>query len=349
MKYWKRFVEWAIALKTDPFTWVRFQLTILFTFVIASILIVYLLLLSSEFNRNIIDFASKEIPKQDRRVRFIGRSTQVVRQTLFGVELEDVTILVVSAFASYFMATLVLKPIKKSSQLQRQFIANASHELKTPLAIIKTEMEVFLRSKNYFQNSRKILLRRKQSVLSNLEELDRINQTVDDLIMLTRIDTHYHEKFRHSKINLNALMSHVTRRLAQLANSKKVKISIHGKESIFITADAEKLHEAFSNILKNSIIYSNIKGSVHVTVSKAGNKARVTFVDNGIGISKEDLPYIFERFFRSPKSSSEVSGSGLGLFIVKWIISNHAGDIKVTSTPNKGTTVNVFLPLAITS
>ncbi len=348
MKYWKRFVEWAIALKADPFTWARLKFTILFTFVIASILIVYLPLLNIEFNRNIINFARNEIHEQDKRERFIRRSSKVISKTLFGVEPEDVVILVISTIASYFLATLVLRPIEKSTQLQRQFVANASHELKTPLAIIKTEMEVFLRSKNYFQNNREILLRRRQSVRSNLEEVDRINRIIEDLLMLTRIDTHY-EKFKYSKVNLNALMSHVARRMAQIANTKRVKISIHGREPTFISADAEKLHEAFSNILKNAIIYSNIKGSVHITVSKAGNKAQVTFIDNGVGISKKDLSHIFERFFRSAKSSSEVSGSGLGLFIAKWIISNHAGDIKVTSTPNKGTTVNVLLPLAITS
>ncbi len=347
-KYWKRLGAWVTALKADPFARARLKFSVIFAAVIAVILVSYLPLLYIEFNRSIQEFAVKEIPQKDSRTRFISRSTKVTATTLFGIQPEDILILVAGAVVSYFLAGFVLKPIKESMRQREQFVASASHELKTPLSIIKTEMEVFLRGKNYVKSGQDLLLRRKASILSNLEEVNRMDQIIKNLLLVARIDASY-ERLRLSEIELNHLISNVAKRFQNMAKHNGLKLSINLSRPIYMMADAEKLEEAFSNIMQNAVNYSKKGGSIKIETKKMKNAAFVSFEDKGIGIPNGDLPRIFDRFYRVKSSSSKIPGSGIGLWIAKQVISMHKGKIEASSVLGKGTKISIILPLSRTS
>ncbi len=346
MKYWKQLGVWAIALRAEPFRWARLKFTILFTLIIAIILIVYLGFLYSEFNRNIKIFADENIPEVDRRARFVVRSTKVTVRTLFGVEPEDIGILIITGIVSYFLAAFVLKPIRETMKQQEQFVTYASHELKTPLSIIRTEMEVFLRGKNYLGTNKRLMIRRRQSVQSNLEEVNRMGRIIENLLLVARIDAKY-EKLQLSKVSLNDVISRVVVRMAKLARDKNISISINRPSPLYLLADEEKIIEAFSNILKNAIAYSKNGSRIKIEIGKRKDKVFISFGDEGVGISKYDLPHIFERFYRSKNAFTvKKEGTGLGLWITKRIVEEHNGRINIESVYGKRTTVNIVLPLS---
>jgi len=342
-KYLKRSAEWVTALKQDPFKWARLKLTAFFVIVIVSSLVFYLFLQYREFNRHIINFAQNNIQDPDRRNRFIARSIIVEKETLFTVAPEDVGMFILTIIISYFMADITLRPIKKSMETQKQFLANASHELHTPLAIIKTELEVFLRNKN---NKRKgYLLRKRTEVLSNLEELEKMQQILDNLLFLSRQDS-YEESFHFAKINLSSLLSEVLERISEVAKRKKISFYLKKSDNVNISADYNRLEQAFLNIITNAIKYTNPGGKISIVTDKNDHYVSVSITDNGIGISNDALPHIFERFYRDRSVGiNRAKGVGLGLYIASMVIKKHGGKIEVKSTLGKGTTVRITLPL----
>jgi len=229
---------------------------------------------------------------------------------------------------------------------QEQFVTYASHELKTPLSIIRTEMEVFLRGKNYLSANKKFLIRSKQSMLSNLEEVDRMGRIIENLLLVARIDAKY-EKLQLSKVSLNDVISWVVERMAKLAQDKNISISVNRRSPLYVLADDEKIMEAFSNILKNAIAYSKSGSKIKIEIGKKRDKVFISFSDGGVGISKGDLPHVFERFYRSENAfTAKKEGTGLGLWITKRIVEEHNGEIEIHSILGKGTIVNIVLPLS---
>lgn len=344
--YWKRFVEWVIGLRSDPFKWARLKLTILYASIIIIIPIVYLGFLDREFNRNTY-LVAQEIPNQVRRKRFIERSAEVRQDVVLKIGPDDISVFLVTLIVSYILAGIALRPLKKSMQIQKQFLANASHELRTPLAILKTELEVFLRNKNNWVKNKRFLLRKRTEVLSNLEEVDRIQQIVDNLLFLSREDS-LQENFHFSKVNLSSLLQGVLKRIGGVAKRKRVLLSLEklDKNKINIIVDPIRLEQAFLNIITNSIKYTRRGGKIIIRVWSNNEYIIISIMDNGIGISSKDLPHIFERFYRS--SSIEVynsEGVGLGLNIASTIIKKHGGKIDVKSALGKGTTMQISLPL----
>src|SRR5258708_2197801 len=252
---WKRFVEWGIDLRRDNFQIARLKLSVFLTIFISLILIVYIGFLYSEFNRSISSFARENIPEKDRRERFIVRSETVTKRVLFGVEPEDVLIVVITIFVSYFIAGFALEPIRKTMRAQKQFMADASHELRTPLAIIKTEMEVFLRDRRSWIKSDKFLLRKRKSIVSNLEEVDRMQQIIDNLVFLSRTDI-YKEKFQFVSFDLSSVLNSVVQRLEEQAKTKRISLSLKGNTPIPISGDPIRLEQPFLNIIQNTIKYT---------------------------------------------------------------------------------------------
>ncbi len=312
--------------------------------VIVSSLLFYLVIQSREFDRNVSNFAQNNIQEPDRRKRFIQRSTAVEKTTLFSVTPEDVGMFILTIIISYLMAGVTLRPIKKSMEIQKQFLANASHELRTPLAIMKTELEVFLRGKNNLSQSKQVLLRRRTDMLSNIEEIDKMEQIINNLLFLSRADS-YEENFHFSKVSISSLMSDISKRINGVA--KRKRISLHLKlDKISVFADSIRLEQAILNIITNAIKYTKEGGRVSILAKKNDEYIIISVMDNGIGISKKDLPHIFEPFYRSKSVEvNKAEGVGLGLHIASVIIKRHGGKIGVKSTLGKGTTIHVFLPL----
>jgi len=340
-KYWKLFMDWVIGLKSDPFTWTRLKLTILYSIVIILGVIIYIVLLHREIQRTTYSVA-QEISDPDRYKRFIQRSNRVTVEALYSIQAEDILMILIVIVASYFLAGLALKPIRDTLESQKQFLAHAAHELKTPLAIIKTEMEVFLRDKRSFFNNR-LLFRKRASMLSNLEEVNRMSQITEDLLIIARIDAKQ-DDFIFGRINLTKLLTQSLKKIKTYADTKHIKLLFNIKKSIYLSGDPDKLHQAIINIIKNAIDYSKQDGLVHLFLEKNGGQINFTIADNGIGIPKEDLPKVFQRFFRVNNTAKKIRGSGLGLSIAQLIIKRHRGIIEIESILGKGTKVTVILP-----
>ena len=220
----------------------------------------------------------------------------------------------------------------------RQFSADASHELQTPLTILKGEMEVTLRSPRRPEEYQLILK-------SALEEIDRIAHLVEGLLLLARADAGVLRMDRRS-MDLAPLVKEVYEQAKVLANAQGITLFLGPLEDVSILGDSERLRRLLLNLVDNGIKYTPAGG--RVTVSLQGNRqwAYIRVSDTGIGLSHEDQKRIFERFYRTAEARSRnESGAGLGLCIARSIAEAHSGRIEVESIPGHGSTFTVILPL----
>jgi heavy metal sensor kinase len=250
----------------------------------------------------------------------------------------------------------MISRLDQSFQQTKQFSSDASHELKTPLTILKGEVEVMLRKERTPQEYQ-------QTLKSNLEEINCMSQIVEDLLLLSKADTG-EIRLNKEDVNLTEIVTEVVAQMDMLARSRRLHLftSNHHQE-IHIFGDALRMRELFINLIENGIKYTEEGGSIHITLQKEyppfvrnpsdrGEGEREKFIkiivsDTGIGIAKEDQERIFNRFFRVDKARSrEQGGSGLGLSICKWIVEAHQGEIKVESELGKGSSFIVKLPLS---
>lgn len=247
-------------------------------------------------------------------------------------------ILAASSLAGYFLAGRTLRPIKDMVDEQNRFITDASHELRTPITSLKTEIEVNLRDEKLNEDSKKLLR-------SNLEEVNTLQTLSDNLIKLTQ-NQKSNGNVTFEKTSLKEIIDAASKKVAGLAKHKKISINNDIKDEI-IFANRESLTEAFVIFLDNAIKYSPKSTSVYLNSEYLDHTVTVSIKDEGPGISEEDLPHIFDRFYRADKSrtKSDVEGFGLGLSIAKQIIERHNGSISVESKEGKGTTFSVKLPL----
>lgn len=231
----------------------------------------------------------------------------------------------------------LLDRLELSFHRERQFIGDVAHELKTPIATMKSSIEVALsRDRNKEEY--------KQILLESLEDVNNMSTTLADVLDLAWTEANTDRQFT-KKVDLSALISEVTEIGTKLAQVKKVKLRSSIQEGIVILGEREKLARAILNLLDNAIKYNNKGGSIQIKVEKQDSLAVLTVKDSGIGISHQEIHQIFNRFYRGTKTN-KISGSGLGLAIVKSIIQMHQGKITVKSKPNKGTTFTIAIPLA---
>lgn len=246
-------------------------------------------------------------------------------------------ILGLAGIAGYFLAGRTLRPIKEMVDEQNRFITDASHELRTPITSLKTEIEVNLRDKKLDQEARKILT-------SNLEEVNNLQVLSDSLIKLTQ----------YQKSNGNILLENVSlaeisleagKKVAKLAQNKKIIIKNKIQE-IKINADRESLTELLVIFLDNAIKYSPHHSTVTLTSQEIDQGVVLKISDEGIGIGEKDIPHLFDRFYRVDKSRTKTDtlGYGLGLSIAQQIVNKHHGNIEVESKINQGTTFSIYLP-----
>ena len=238
----------------------------------------------------------------------------------------------------------------KSFDQIKQFTSDASHELKTPLTVLKGEMEVALRKERSSQDYEQVLR-------SNLEEINRMSRIVEDLLFLSKTDTG-EIRLLKEEINLTEIVRDVVAQLSLLAEMKGLRlIATNHHEEIHVLADGLCMRQLLVNLIYNGIKYTEPGGSIQVALentppatsaSPDEQESSVKFIvsDSGIGISKEDQEKIFDRFYRADKARSrDQGGSGLGLSICKWIVQAHRGRISVDSDLGKGSVFTVTLPL----
>ncbi len=229
----------------------------------------------------------------------------------------------------------LLNRLSEAFQRERQFVGDLAHELKTPLATLRSSLEVALSKKRSEEEYGQV-------IEEALIETDDLTSTLKNVLDLAWSEAPNEEKNK-KRFNLTELVNDLYEIAQKTAVRKKIKVSLFSTPGIFIDGFKDKLARALLNIIDNAIKYSSNEGKIELILEKTPNKILISIIDNGVGIQPEDLPHIFDRFYRGSKTD-KVLGSGLGLAITKSIVGLHDGEIKVKSVPQKGTTFIVVLP-----
>jgi len=251
----------------------------------------------------------------------------------------NLLVLAGSSLASYGLARRTLRPIEAAHQAQIRFTAEASHELRTPLAAMKADTEATLMDE---RNDAAVLRRTLQDNLHDIEKLERLT---DHLLEISR----YKSKSAPAKedIDIDSIIRDVLQQFRQPIRANRLKTSTD-TTPVRITGDPQALRQLITIVLDNAIKYSQPKGSIAVALTKDSKNAIITITDVGIGIRADDLPHIFESFYRAQTVATkqhQAVGYGLGLPLAKEIVETHNGTISVQSQEAKGTVVTIKLPL----
>jgi len=229
--------------------------------------------------------------------------------------------------------------LEKAVTQMKDFTAAISHELRTPLTVLRGEAEVTLAKANSVNDYRSALE-------SQLEEYAKLARMIDQMLTLARAEAGQIALAREN-VDLSRLVCELVEQMEAVAESKSIILSVEPPESVAVIGDAGWLERVILNLLDNAIKFTHEGGSVCVRVLRQAEEAVLEVQDNGIGITTQALPHIFERFYRGDPSRSKVlEGAGLGLSLVDWIVKEHRGRIRVSSQQDQGTLVCVFLPLA---
>jgi heavy metal sensor kinase len=231
----------------------------------------------------------------------------------------------------------MLERLQASFEQARNFSFDAAHELRTPLTAMRGETEVALLRNNSAEELRRVLR-------SNLEEINRITAIVNDLLTVAQGEAGALE-LRSETVGLSELAGSIVETVQVLAEDKDVKLEASIEPGVKVTGDSLRLSQLLLNLLDNAIKHSSAGQTVRMTLEKNGAGPTLRVEDTGCGIAEEDLPHIFDRFFRTDRSRSrQVPGSGLGLSISKWIVDAHGGSISVASKLGSGSVFSVQLP-----
>ena len=228
--------------------------------------------------------------------------------------------------------------LKRADEMRRDFVANVSHELRTPLSILRGYIETLL-------DEPKLPRGESVRILEVMEQHSkRLGLLANDLLTLAQMESGS-STLHLNDIDLLRFLSDLTRDWRKKFSAKRLKTAVDVcDECSTIRADEARLREVFDNLLDNAVKYSNEKGTIRLAAHRRGDATVLSVTDHGVGINAEDLPRIFERFYRVDKARSrELGGTGLGLSIVKHITQLHGGTVEAESGPGKGTTIRVIL------
>lgn len=251
----------------------------------------------------------------------------------------------VSAHATPFRKQFVIVSVvdrgeyQRVDDIRREFVANVSHELKTPISSISLLAEAIQESADDPQTVRKFA-----TTLSG--EASRLAEMTRDIIELSHLQAEG-ALAEFTEVSVKDLVNRAVEQNAVVASSRKIKIVTGGDLDAYVYGDTDRLVIALGNLVANAVNYSSDGSQVGIGALSRGSYVEIAVTDQGIGMSQEDTERIFERFYRTDQARSRsTGGSGLGLSIVKHIISHHGGDVRVWSSPGKGSTFTIRIPEA---
>jgi len=247
--------------------------------------------------------------------------------------------LITSGGISVALVGRALRPIRAAMQRQRAFVADAAHELRTPLAIQRTVGEVVMAEPSPDDLQ--------AAVAQMLGENQHLTKLVEDLSLLARADTNA-VSIERRPVDLSSLVAETTHELAYLAEEKGVSLHAEVKDHITTVGDILRLRQLLLILLDNALKHSPAGGALDVRLSPQDDRVSLQVRDSGPGIEPADLPQIFDRFYRSDRARTG-QGSGLGLAIGKWIVEAHGGQIRAGNASPYGAVFTVTLPLARTA
>lgn len=338
-KLFKRFEEWVIKwknnFKRDEFLIARFRLALYYSLTAMIILGGLSIILYKVILSNLAQTISENIFFNPNVAKAILDKAQDILLNRF---------ITIDAFIMFFVVVLgfiltekTLNPIKSNMEKQKRFIADASHELRTPIAVVISGLEVNLNNKKLdLAGARKTL----EETLEEMKEFSKLSNSLLDISKYDRAVC-----LECEPIVINELLKNIVEKSKNLAHLKNIKIETKIENEAKIIGDRAELSRVFFNILDNAIKYTNSGGIILVSDKISSDKYILSVDDNGIGIEKNILEKIFEPFFRGDASRNTI-GAGLGLTLSKKIIENHKGTISIKSELNKGTNVIISLPLS---
>lgn len=228
--------------------------------------------------------------------------------------------------------------LEKAFNQIREFTLHASHELKTPLAILHGEIETAL-------NDPATTVAQREAYASQLDEIQRLSKIVEGLTLLAKADAGQ-VVLAQEPVRLDELVRDSFADAQILAQPKQISVTLAACDEVMVRGDRHRLRQLLLNLTDNAIKYNNLDGRVDIALKRKDGTAELTIANTGLGIPAPILPRIFDRFYRGDEShNGEVEGCGLGLSIAQWIVKAHGGDIQITSAPERLTTVSVKLPL----
>jgi heavy metal sensor kinase len=221
----------------------------------------------------------------------------------------------------------------------RQFSSALAHELRTPLAALRGDIELTLLREPVESEGR-------QRLTGQIEDIDALTRLINQLLTLARAESG-EIRLKEETVDLGALAASIVEQLEPVAQARPIDIACTIQEVVAVRGDRGWLERLLINLIDNALKFTPAGGRVSVTVSRAGERARIDVRDTGIGIAQDAVPRLFDRFYRAdPSRSATVEGAGLGLSLVRWIVDRHEGRIEVDSQPGQGSTFSVWLPIA---
>ena len=269
-----------------------------------------------------------------RPVRVFSAQVEEMTEEKLGERVDEKALPVeLKPLATSFNA--MLARLDASFSKQKQFLSDASHELRTPTTIIKSFCEVTLGKDRSAEDYR-------QAIEKVGDTVNRMCDIINRILVISRLDTKTIH-FKPVRVDLRDVLGDVARLIEPTAARKGVELKLSGP-SVTIRGDREGLTEVFTNIVENAVKYNRTGGRVDISVWQDGGESVVKVSDTGVGIPAGEKERIFDRFYRVDESRSQTVGSGLGLSIVRSIVEGHGGRIEVDSTPGEGSTFTVRLP-----
>jgi len=343
-QYWKQFEGSVTDLRSKYWKdiFFRTEFNVIFLQIVFAVVLTILVSVSFDYlYKDILQTLLQGIAENIRNNGEVSGgdivdSIQIIRAKNF---LTFFTVAVSTTLAfSYFIAKMALTPTRTALQSQKRFISDIAHELRTPLAVIKTSSEVALLGDSIDSETRTIFE-------DTIEELDRVSSIINNLLTFSNLV--HPEQIKFSAVSMGDVVDTAVKKIDELIKKKEIKVTVRKTSPDSVLGNMIALEQIVINIIKNAINYNKVGGSVVVRVEPdyRGNIVLV-ITDDGMGIGAKDLAHIFEPFYRAESSRNRASGSssGLGLTIVSELVKLHSGRIGVRSTLGQGTTFTVVLP-----
>ncbi len=267
--------------------------------------------------------------------RPIDEHSRLLKQYLTDLILISMFLLILLGIGSWWLAGKTLLPTQKSLELQQAFVANASHELRTPLTLIRASTELAQRSLPDGEP--------KGWLTDALNDVDYMSKLVEDLLLLSRLD-HQRIKLDLVPVQVELLLGEIARQMSLLVKEKNIEVVVDTTPAK-IDVDPERFKQVLWILIDNAIHHSPAGGKITLSSRHTANQIEISIKDSGVGIHPEDMPHIFERFYKARNSAKKSRGAGLGLSIAENLIRAQNGKINLVSQVGVGTTVSIYFNL----
>jgi len=347
MRLLRRFVVRVTGSGTDPFRSARWKLTLVYVGILTAIVALLsaaLYELHAHDVRGIEERRSRpsldSVPRREGVVVVqeppsVGEYLETLGRSIIWA---DILTIVAGGALSALLADRTLRPIREAVESEKAFYANAAHDLRTPLAVMRSEAEVALRSGTVSGEDAR------QLITSSLEEIGHMSAMVEQMLDLAR-SGRQRRAGALRRLDLSAIARDAAARMATRAEERGVHLGVEADEEAPVRGDSLSLQRALGNVLENALAYTPRGGSVVIRVQRTGLHIDLVVEDTGIGITPADLPRITEPFFRGDRARTvHAGGSGLGLTIVKSTMEDHGGTLKAASRAGAGTSITLRFP-----